>query len=107
MPGTRTLLLIGLLALAVLMPVWLNINAPHLGVIGAVLLGAVVPLLLVYAALRRIRNWSGIIALVMIPYSVLGVMEVVATLGTPDTGMAIALISIVNFFFALDAGRRS
>jgi len=34
-------------------------------------------------------------------------MEIVATLGALNAGMALAVISIVNFFAALDAGRRS
>jgi len=34
-------------------------------------------------------------------------MEIVATLGAADSGMAVAIISIVNFFTALDAGRRN
>ena len=34
------------------------------------------------------------------------IMEVVATLGALDSGMAIAIASIANFFLALDAGRR-
>ena len=106
MTGSYKMLLIGLTALMVLMPIWLQTNAPQIGLAGALLLGAAFPALLIYAVLRRIRNWSGITALVMIPYSVLGVMEVVATLGAFDSGMAIAVVSIANFFLALDAGRR-
>jgi hypothetical protein len=33
-------------------------------------------------------------------------MEIVATLGTPDSGMAVGIISILTFFTVLDAGRR-
>ena len=106
MANSYKLLLAGLAALTILMPWWLTVNAPQIGLFGALLLGAAFPLLLIYAVLRRIRNWSGITALVMIPYSVLGIMEVVATLGALDSGMAIAIVSIANFFTALDAGRR-
>jgi hypothetical protein len=56
--------------------------------------------------LRRARNWSGITALCMIPLSVIGIMEIVATLGKPDSGMAIGAIAVITFFTALDAGRR-
>jgi hypothetical protein len=33
-------------------------------------------------------------------------MEIVATLGSPNSGMAVGVLSIVTFFAALDAGRR-
>jgi hypothetical protein len=55
---------------------------------------------------KRTRNWSGITALCMIPFAVIGVMEIVATLGTPDSGMVIGVVSILTFFTVLDAGRR-
>jgi hypothetical protein len=104
---TRYLLLTGLGALAIAMSWWLHINTTSLGLAGSIVTGSVFPLLLLYATARKTRNWSGITALCMIPYAVIGIMEIVATLGTADSGMAIAIISIVNFFAALDAGRRS
>ena len=105
--STRILLLIGLLAMTIIMPWWLHANTTDLGLGLSILLGAAIPLLLMRAVAKKSRNWSGITALVMIPYAVIGVMEVVATLGAFDSGMSLAIISIVNFFLALDAGRRS
>ena len=105
--STRQLLMVGLLLLALLMPWWLYQNTATLGMIGSIILGAMFPLLFLRATWRKSRNWSGITALFMIPYAVLGVMDIVATMAELNSGMAIALISIVNFIAALDAGRRS
>ena len=104
---TRVLLVIGLNALAFVMPWWLSINSAALSLTWALTLGAITPLLLVWTVITRKRNWSGITALIMIPYSVIGIMEVVATLGAIDLGLAIAILGTANFFLALDAGRRS
>jgi hypothetical protein len=104
--STWLLLIIGLNTLAFVMPWWLSVNATALSLPWALLLGAVTPLLLVWAVVTRKRNWSGITALIMIPYSVIGVMEIVATLGEINLGMAIGVLGIANFFLALDAGRR-
>ena len=104
---TRYLLMAGLIALALLMPWWLYPNTATLGLIGSIILGAMSPLVLLRAVYKKSRNWSGITALFMIPYSVIGIMEVVATLGELNSGMALAVIGIVNFFAALDAGLRS
>ena len=101
---TYRLTLAGLAALALAFPWWLYVNAP--GLLPVVLLGALAPLLLLRMCLRKARNWSGITALCMIPLSVIGIMEIVATLGRPDSGMAIGGIAVVTFFTALDAGRR-
>jgi hypothetical protein len=105
--STRYLLLIGLSALTLVMPWWLLANTEILGLAGSLILGASIPLLLIRSAWKKSRNWSGIAALLMIPYSVIGIMEVVATLGALNSGMALAVVSIANFFTALDAGRRS
>jgi len=100
-------LIAGLVALCLIMPWWLLVNTTSLGTVWSIILGAGVPVLLLYATIRKIRNWSGITALIMIPYAVIGVMEVVATLGALNSGMALAIISISNFFTALDAGKRN
>ena len=105
--ATRQLLMGGLLLLALVMPWWLYQNTATLGLTGSIILGAMFPLLFLRATWLRRRNWSGITALFMIPYAVIGVMDIVATLAEPNSGMAIAVISIVNFIAALDAGRRS
>ncbi|MGI9289867.1 MAG: hypothetical protein ACR2QG_01160 [Gammaproteobacteria bacterium] len=97
----------GLTALSVVMPYWLYLNTATLGLIGCIILGAMFPLLLLRATWKRSRNWSGITALFMIFYAVLGIMDIVATLATPDSGMVIGVIGVVVFFTALDAGRRS
>jgi hypothetical protein len=103
---TQLVLIIGLNALAFVMPWWLSINAKALSLPWALVLGAVTPLLLVWAVVTQKRNWSGITALIMIPYSVIGIMEVVATLGELNLGIVIAVLGVANFFLALDAGRR-
>ena len=100
-------LMAGLTALALIMPWWLYVNTSALGLGGSILLGALFPLILLRLVAKKSRNWSGITALIMIPYSVIGIMEVVATLGALNAGMALAVISILNFFAALDAGRRA
>jgi len=98
--------LAGLAALAVAFPWWLYANTDSLGLAWSVGSGAVAPLLLLFACVKKTRNWSGITALCMIPLAVIGMMDIVATLGTPDSGMAIGVISILTFFTVLDAGRR-
>lgn len=100
------LTLAGLALLAVAFPWWLYTNTAALGLVASLLLGAVAPVLLLIMCLRKARNWSGVTALCMIPLSVIGIMEIVATLGAPDSGMAIGIIAVATFFTALDAGRR-
>ena len=97
----------GLIGLGFAFPVWLNINTPNLGLVWAIVSGITVPGLLLLACANKTRNWSGITALCMIPFTVIGVMEIVATLGTPNAGMAIGVFAAVVFFSALDAGRRA
>ena len=97
--------LLGLFALVLAMPWWLYDNTSW-GLSGALLGGAVVPALLIWAVRRRTRNWSGITALCMIPITVIGVMDLIANLEQPLQGLLIALFSIVVFFAVLDAGRR-
>ena len=100
------LTLAGLALLAIAFPWWLYTNTTALGLAPSLLLGVTAPVLLLIMCLRKARNWSGITALCMIPLSVIGIMEIVATLGTPDAGMAIGIIAVATFFTALDAGRR-
>jgi hypothetical protein len=108
MPSKLTyyLSLAGLVGLIISFPWWLNANTENLGLAWAIGSGTVAPILLLFACVKRTRNWSGITALCMIPFAVIGVMEIVATLGTPDSGMAVGIISILTFFTVLDAGRR-
>jgi hypothetical protein len=103
---TWKVLIAGLIALACVMPWWLYTNTTSLGLSWSIVAGASIPLLLLNTTVRKLRNWSGITALIMIPYAVIGIMEVVATLGAFDSGLALAVISISNFFVGLDAGRR-
>lgn len=97
---------VGLIGLAVTLPLWLYANASAWGWPGAISGGIVVPAVLLFAVLTRTRNWSGITALCMIPFASIGVMDLVANLRQFDSGMALAVIAIVVFFAALDAGRR-
>ena len=105
--STRLALMLGLAALAAIMPWWLNNNFTALGLSGAIVLGAGFPLLMLRATYKKSRNWSGVTALFMIPYAVIGVMEVVATLGSLNSGALICALGVANFILALDAGRRS
>ena len=101
------LTLIGLAGLAIVFPWWLNANTEQLGIAWSIASGAVVPLLLLFACLNKTRNWSGITALCMIPYSVIGIMDIVATLGALDSGMLLGVLAILVFFAVLDAGLRA
>jgi hypothetical protein len=105
-PLSYRVTLAGLAGLAIAFPWWLYVNATDLGLVPAIAFGVLAPLLLLRMCVRRTRNWSGITALCMIPLSVIGIMEIVATLGAPDSGMAIGVLAVVTFFTALDAGRR-
>lgn len=96
----------GLVALGFAFPVWLSSSTPALGIVWAVVSGIAAPVLLLLACINKTRNWSGITALCMIPFTVIGVMDIVATLGAPNAGMAIGVLAITVFFSALDAGRR-
>jgi len=96
----------GLAALTVIFPWWLYANTDNLGLAWSIASGATAPLLLLFACVKRTRNWSGITALCMIPFAVIGMMDIVATLGAPDSAMALGVISILTFFTVLDAGRR-
>ncbi|MEE4185443.1 MAG: hypothetical protein V2J12_06740 [Gammaproteobacteria bacterium] len=96
----------GLVALGVVLPLWLRAAAPGWGWTGALGGGIVAPAALLFAVLTRSRNWSGITALAMIPFASIGVMDLVANLRQFDSGMALAVVAIAVFFAALDAGRR-
>ncbi len=99
-----TLICLGGLLLA--LPWWLSSSAPALGMGGAIVGGVAVPAILLLTVSKRLRNWSGITALCMIPFTVIGVMDVVANLDNPGQGLIIALLAIAAFFAVLDAGRR-
>jgi len=97
----------GLAGLLLVLPWWLYINAPSFGLLSSLVSGASVPVLLLFAVRARTRNWSGITALCMIPFSVIGVMDVIADLANPQQGLMIAVLSVTVFFAALDAGKRT
>ena len=111
-PDTRNLTSImliyaGLLGLSLALPWWLNSNTVSFGLLSSLLSGMPVPMLLLFMVRARTRNWSGITALCMIPFSVIGVMDVIADLDNPLQGLIIAVLSVTVFFAALDAGRRT
>jgi uncharacterized membrane protein len=64
-----------------------------------------VPLLLLIGALRQSRNWGNIIALAMIFYATVGVMDVVASSGEFLLALGVATVSVVLFFTAIYAER--
>ena len=101
-----SIVVIGLMALLIALPWWLLSNAPNFGAVYSLLSGVAVPALLLIAVRARMRNWSGITALCMIPFAVIGVMDIVANLDNPVQGLIIAVLAINVFFAALDAGRR-
>ena len=105
-PLSYKLTLGGLVALAIIFPVWLYGSTPSFGVIWSAS-GAVVPALLLYACWFKTRNWSGLTALCMIPLAVIGMMDIVATLGEPNASLLLGVVSIGTFFMVLDAGRRA
>ncbi|MBT8422063.1 MAG: hypothetical protein HKN56_01720 [Gammaproteobacteria bacterium] len=104
---TYRLTLIGLVCLCFILPWWLWQDAGGFNLMWSIPAGMATPVLLLIAVINRTRNWSGITALCMIPLTVIGVMDVVANFSEPLTGLSIALVSIVVFLAALDAGRRS
>jgi hypothetical protein len=105
--NSRTAVIAGLVGLIIATPWWLHVNNASLGLTWSIVLGAFVPVLLINPALRQSRNWTGIIALCMIPLACIGIMEIVASAGAVNSGTVIAIISIATFFAALDAGRRT
>jgi len=100
------LTLAGLTGLVIALPWWLLTDTGWFGLPTALMGGATVPALLLFAVIRRIRNWSGITALCMIPLTVIGVMDIVANFAAPLTGAVIAVLAITVFLAVLDAGRR-
>jgi 4-amino-4-deoxy-L-arabinose transferase-like glycosyltransferase len=89
------------------LPWWLYTAAPSWGLLGAIISGITVPILLLITARLKTRNGPGITALCMIPFSVIGVMDVIANLDNPLQGLIVAVLSVTVFFAALDVGRRS
>ena len=105
-PVSMRVVYAGLAALLIALPWWLNAAAPSWSLTGSVLGGVTIPMLLLIAVHKQIRNWSGITALCMIPCSVVGVMDVIANLDNPLQGLIVAVLAVTVFFAALDAGRR-
>lgn len=103
-PFSYRLSLFGIAGLLLALPWWLYRDGFSL--IAAIPGGVVAPLLLLFAVWNRVRNWSGITALCMIPLTVIGVMDVVANFTAPLAGLVIAVLSVSVFFAVLDAGRR-
>ena len=93
-----------LFALSTAASLWLQSDAnSQLWVV--ILLGIATPAALLLATLRRIRNWGNLIALAMIFYATLGVMDVIASSGELLLALAVATISISLFFVAIYAQR--
>jgi len=103
---SRRLSLLGLLLLAFIVPWWLDTGFSFSGSALKLGIGVLPSAALAYATYRRTRNWSGITALCMIPWAVLGMMDIVASSGSMRSGLALAAVSIATFLLVLDAGRR-
>jgi len=67
--------------------------------------GIAVPGALLIGAIRKVRNWAQLIALAMILYCTIGVMDIVASSGQFMLALSVAVISVLLFFSSLHAGR--
>lgn len=107
---TRRFALTGLALLGIVTMSWL-LEGYVLRADGRLLLaiggGLLPPLLLLLAGLRGVKRWCEWVALVMVPYACVGVMDVVAGSGARYLPLLLATVSIGVFFAALDASRRT
>jgi len=102
--NSRMLSLGLLVALAVVTSLWLLLEtSSHLWV--TIAFGIITPALLLAGALRKVRNWAQLIALAMIFYATVGVMDVVASAGSFNLALGVAVISVALFFSSLHASR--
>jgi uncharacterized membrane protein len=93
-----------LIMLSITVMLWLQSDAnSQLWVV--ITFGSIVPVLLLIGALRKSRNWGNLIALAMIFYATVGVMDVVASSGEFLLALAVATISIALFFTSIYAER--
>jgi hypothetical protein len=106
MAATRKLTLLGLFLLMLVVPWWLLSAYAKPGYALLIGIGILPPLLLAISTWKRMRNWSGITALGMIPYAAAGMMDIVATSGALFASLALGSIAIATFFLVLDAGKR-
>jgi len=102
--NSRAITLGLLVLLAVSTSLWLLIETTsHLWV--TIAFGISVPALLLLGAIRKVRNWAQLIALAMIFYCTIGVMDIVASSGQFMLALSVALVSVALFFSSLHAAR--
>ncbi len=106
MSFSRKLSIAGLILLTPVACWWLLVAYTNPGLVTLLGIGIVPPLALAVCTFKRTRNWSGITALAMIVYAVLGMMDMVALSGTIGASLALGVLAVANFFLVLDAGRR-
>jgi hypothetical protein len=106
MSFSRKLSVAGLILLAPVACWWLVVAYANPGPATLIGIGIMPPLALAICTFKRTRNWSGITALCMIVYAVLGMMDMVALSGTIGASLALGVLAVGNFFLVLDAGRR-
>jgi len=95
----------GLVSVALCAYFWLSATSDLAPWLSAAL-ALIPPAVLIYIAWRRIRLWAEYIALLMIPYSCIGIMDIVALSRAHAGALLMSLAAIISFFAALDASRR-
>jgi uncharacterized membrane protein len=104
MGNLRTISILLILALGLTVSLWLQSDtSSQLWVV--ICFGLIVPALLLLGAIRKSRNWGNLIALTMIFYATVGVMDVIASSGQFVLALGVATVSIVLFFTSIYAER--
>ena len=103
---SRKLSIAGLLLLVPVTGWWLVAAYDQPGILTLIGVALAPPITLTWCTFKRTRNWSGITALCMIVYAVLGMMDIVATSGSIVASLALGILAVAVFFLVLDAGRR-
>jgi len=104
MLNARTVSIALLVILSIVTNLWLITDAQSRTWV-IVSIGIAIPLALLIGALRKSRNWAELIALAMILYATIGVMDVVASAGQFGLALAVSGISVALFISSLVAAR--
>ena len=94
-----------LIALGIATSLWLLSDADSLLAV-VIIIGGLIPGLLLIVAIRSTRNWAELIALAMVFYATIGLMDVIASSGKDPFALAVALLAVALFFSSLHASRR-
>lgn len=105
MNNLRSISILLLVTLGLIVTLWLQSDTnSQLWVL--ICFGFIIPALLLLGAIRKSRNWGNLIALTMIFYATVGVMDVIASSGEFILALGVATISVVLFFTSIYAERR-